>query len=122
MRKIITLLIIISSIYLCSPKIFADEREKENKDKIELNESQIAFLDKLVQQGLLILKPELNQAYINPNLWAQMNIMQKENISAAIAVYCGNFKGKNTYWAVIYDLQSGKKLAKYSRAWGFKVY
>ncbi len=120
MRKFITLLIIISSIYLCLPTILAEE--KEDGDKIELTKDQIAFLDKLVKQGLLVLKPELNQAYINPDLWAQMNIMQKEDISAAIAIYCGNVKGTNLYWAEIFDLMSGKKLAKYSKAWGFKVY
>lgn len=115
----LTCIVLVFVIFCCNLTFAGD---KENKDKIELNESQKAFLKKLENEGLLVLKPDLNTAYINPDLWAQMNIMQKENISAAIAVYCGNFKGKTTYWAVIYDLQSGKKLAKYSSAWGFKVY
>ena len=31
-------------------------------------------------------------------------------------------RGKNLYWVDIYDKISAKKLAKYSKSWGFKVY
>ena len=116
MKKAIFMCMVVIVFLVANSLIFAGE------EKIELTEDQVVLLHKLEEQGLLLIKPTYNEAIINPDLWAQMNIMQKENISAAIAVYCGNFKGKNTYWAVIYDLQSGKKLAKYSRAWGFKVY
>ena len=122
MRKIITLLIIVSNIYFYQTIIiFADEQEKGNKDKIELHEDQKAFLNGLEEEGLLNLMPDSNAAYINPNFWAQMNIKKKEYITAIIAIYCGNYKKTYLYWAEIYDLMSGKKLAE-NGDFGFKVY
>ena len=116
MRKIITLLIIVSSIYLCQTIIFAD------KKKIELDKAQIEVLKTLEKQGFLVLEPDLYTAYIHPDVWAQLNIMRKKDFSAGIAIYCGNDRGDYEYYVTIYDLMSGKKLAKYSTWGGFKVY
>jgi hypothetical protein len=51
-----------------------------------------------------------------------MKYSLKKNVSAGIAIHCANFKGEDAYWCEIYDMYSGKKLAKYSRSWGFKIY
>jgi len=51
-----------------------------------------------------------------------MEYKLKEDFAATLAIYCGNKKGTYLYWVVIYDQYSGKKLAKYSRNCGFKVY
>ena len=87
-----------------------------------LTDGQIEFIQNLVLQGLLKLKPELNKAYIDPTLWASMDIDLKGDFTCALAIYCCNQKGTDLYWIDIYDLYSGKKLAKYSESWGFKVY
>jgi hypothetical protein len=115
MRKVTTFLIIAISIYLCQTIIIAGEK------KIELNKDQIKTLKNFESQGFLVLKPALNTAYIHPDLWAQINIMRKENLAIAIAVYNGNEIGDYEYYVKIYDLMSGKKLAKYGFG-SFKVY
>jgi len=86
-----------------------------------LTEGQEAFLQKLVNQGYLKLKPELNTAYIDPSLWRDMNIDLKTDVAFVLAVYCTNYKGSSTYWVEIFDLYSGKKLAKFSETWGLKI-
>ena len=115
MRKVITFLIIAISIYLCQTIILAGGK------KIELNKDQIEVLKNYEKQGYLVLKPDLYTAYIHPDLWAIITVMQKENLSIAIAIYCGNEKGEYDYYVKIYDLMSGKILAKYVSG-SFKLY
>ena len=43
-------------------------------ETIYLTNDQIAFIQKLVNENFLKLKPELNKAYIDPDLWNSMNI------------------------------------------------
>jgi len=95
---------------------------KSENNKLELTQKQINILKNLETKGLLSIEPDLNKAYIDPDLWTQMNAELKEDFSASLAIYCGNKKGTRLYWVEIYDKQSGKKLAKYSQNWGFKVY
>jgi len=87
-----------------------------------LTRDQSIFIEELVDDGFLKLEPELNSAYIDPDLWASMNIRLKEDFSASLAIYCCNIKGSTLYWVEVYDLYSGKKLARYSQSRGFKTY
>ena len=91
-------------------------------DRIDLKDSQIKLITKLQDQGLLSINPELNEAYIDSNLWGKMKYQVKENFAASLAIYCGNEKGTQLYWVNIYDQYSGKKIGKYSQSWGFTVY
>ncbi len=93
-----------------------------SRDKIELTQDQINLLSKLQNLQLISIEPKLNRAYIDSGLWGSMEYKLKEDFAAALAIYCGNEKGTYLYWVEIYDKYSGKKLAKYSRNWGFKVY
>jgi hypothetical protein len=106
--------IIILSLLLTSP-VFPG-------DRIELTEGQVNLLSKLQNQGLLSIDPNLNKAFIDPGLWHSMKYSVKEDFAATLAIYCGNKKGTQLYWVDVYDQYSGKKLAKYSQSWGFKVY
>lgn len=89
---------------------------------ITLKPGQKALIHKLKSQGYLEVKPRLNKAYIDPALWASMKYSIKKDFAATLAIYCENVKNSDAYWVEIYDMYSGKKLAKYSRNWGFKVY
>ena len=91
-------------------------------DKIELTQGQINLLSKLQNQQLISIEPKLNRAYIDSGLWRSMKYKLKEDFAATLAIYCGNKKGTYLYWVEIYDQYSGKKVAKYSQNWGFKVY
>jgi len=91
-------------------------------DKIELTQGQLDLINNLQGQGFISIEPNLNQVYIKPGLWQNMKYKVKENFAASLAVYCGNKKGTHLYWVVISDMYSGKKLAKHSHSWGFKVY
>ena len=91
-------------------------------NKIELTKGQIDLLSSLQKQQLIVIEANLNRAYIDPSLWNSMKYNIKENFTASLAVFCGNEKGTYLYWVELYDQYSGKKLAKYSQSWGFKVY
>jgi len=112
MKKILAIIILF--IFLALP-VYAGE-------KLSLTPTQLNFLSELETQGVISLQPELNKVFIHPGLWRSMKYVTKKNFAIGLAIYCGNKNGSNLYWVVIYDLYSGKKLAKYSQAWGFKVY
>lgn len=89
----------------------------------ERNKSFENAIKKLKKSGLLVrINPQLNKAYVNPSLWRIIDYKEKENIGKILAFYCGLKKGTNLNWVDIKDSYSGKKLAKYSENWGFKVY
>ena len=98
------------------------EASKYESSKIELKQGQLNVISALQDSGWLSIEPKLNRAYINPDLWRNMKYRLKEDFAAGLAIYCADKKGTHIYWVEIYDLYSGKKLAKYSRTWGFKVY
>jgi len=91
-------------------------------DQISLTKNQLDLLSQLQNQGVVSVEPNLNKVLIDPGLWRNMKFSVKKNFAATMAIYCGNKKGTHLYWVKIYDLYSGKKLAKYSQSWGFKVY
>jgi len=73
--------------------------------------------------GLLTnINPELNEAYVDPIIWSGLDYQTKENVGKIMAFYCGRKKGTNLNWVDIKDNYSGKRLAKYSATFGFKVY
>lgn len=90
-----------------SPQIF--QEEKMMKDMLEAG---------LVEK----INPELNEAFVDPSVWARMKYQDKEYLGRFLAFYCGKKKGTNLNWVDIRDSYTGKKFAKYSEAWGFKVY
>lgn len=76
-----------------------------------------------IETGLLVkINPQLNEAYVNPVIWHRLDYGLKEKTARSMAFYCGLKKGTNLNWVEIKDSYSGKKLAKYSQSWGFKVY
>ena len=95
---------------------------RSQEQKFSLTQGQLDNILMLKNEGMLNLEPQRNRAEIDPSLWANMKYSLKEDFAAGLAVYCANQKGNNLYWCEIYDIYSGKKLAKYSQSWGFKVY
>jgi len=91
-------------------------------DRIDLTKGQITLIAELQSKGLISVETNLNKVLIDPVFWGGMKYKLKENFSAILAIYCGNKNGSQIYWVNIYDQYSGKKLAKYSQSWGFKVY
>lgn len=91
-------------------------------EEFSLTKGQIDLLNNLQKQGLLSIEPNLNKAYVNSSLWQNMKYSLKEDFAATLAIYCAQKKGSNSYWVKIYDQYSGKKLARYSQGWGFKIY
>lgn len=80
-------------------------------------------IEKLKEAGFLIrLNPQLNQAWVDSSLWQTVGYDDRVNLGYVLAHYVGRKKGTNLYWVDIFDARSGKKLAKYSKSWGFTVY
>jgi hypothetical protein len=81
------------------------------------------MLKDLIESGIVdSVNANMNEATIDPASWAQMKFDAKKHLGWFLATYCGKKKGTNLNWVDIIDSYSGKKLAKYSEAWGFKVY
>ena len=93
-----------------------------SKDQLDSAKEEDA-IKKLKESGLLVrINPQLNEAYVSPTIWRGLDYQTKENTGRVMAFFCGRKKGTNLNWVDIKDSYSGKKLAKYSESWGFKVY
>ena len=92
------------------------------KDQLDSAKEEDA-IEKLKESALLVrINPQLNEAYVNPVIWHGLDYQKKEKIARLMAFFCGRKKGTNLNWVHIKDSYTGKKLAKYSEIWGFKVY
>ena len=89
---------------------------------LTLSSEQRELITTLETERLLRVNPSRNRADIQKRFWNELESSLKEDFAAGLAIYVGNEKGTQLYWVEVYDMQSGKKLAKYSRARGFKVY
>lgn len=108
-------LVFVIIIAICSSGNTSDKERVLRQDQIDL-------LEKMNKEGYLKVEENLNRAYISSVIWNGLDAKGKEDFSAMIAIHCGNTKGNKLYWAEIFDKQSGKKLAKYSKSWGFEVF
>ncbi len=103
---------------------FPDESasSKSFSSKLSLTREQLKGIEEQIEMGYLEIDSSLNKAYISRIIWNGIDAKTKENFAYALAIYVGNEKGTHLYWVDIIDKQSGKKLAKYSRSFGFKIY
>ena len=131
-KIVVSLLSLVFLFFICS-KCMEDNRTPEQKvqDKrieaatnkpLTLTSDQINFVQKLVKEKWVRIETNSNEAYLAPDFWLGMDIKQKEDFAACLAIYCGNQNGNNLYFVELLDKMSGKKLAKYSQGWGLKVY
>lgn len=97
----------------------------------QISWAQPLFSPTVMEEKIQLLKdtglvskidPSLNLVFVETSLWNTIDFQLKEDICAFLANYCGWKKGTTAYWVIIKDRYSGKKLAKYSQVWGFKVY
>lgn len=101
----------------------------ESKSKVETKKAspptaeEEAMLKNMIETRIVErIDPDLNEAWVNPVQWAGLKYSEKEMVATFLATYCGKKKGTDLNWVDIKDAYSGKKLAKYSESWGFKVY
>lgn len=112
MKKIILIMVVMFVFTAC---VFGS-------DRLYLSQSQINFTNKLINEDLITIEHELNTVYVSHYLWNNIDYNAKKDFGMAMAIYCGNKKGTYLYWVDIRSKNSGKKLAKYSKSWGFKIY
>lgn len=92
-------------------------------DETKSAENSVLAIKSMIDSGLIEREdPALNEIHVNSGLWHSLNIDQKEKVARSMAYYCGFKKGNSSYWVEVYDYQTGRKIAKYSKAWGFKTF
>jgi len=115
-----------------SKRIEQTKRDEYNKlswhEKAKVHGIAIEEINQLVRDlksnNQLKTKCRLAKAYIDPAIWYSIDVFVKENVAKALAMYCAQINEwdpKKKVWVDIYDLNTGKKIAKYD-VWGFKIY
>jgi hypothetical protein len=89
---------------------------------------RIAYTDKirgavehLLSTGLARTDDRLHKVWIDHDLWSTADATMKEEIAASFAIRFAAVNSTDAYRAEIYGAQSGKRLARYSEAFGFTV-
>lgn len=116
MRKFISVLIIIILIVIvCS-------RLSDSSSKLKTKNPKITeFVEQCEKEGVITkLNVEYNEVYVTSAFWEMADAQQKEDFSAIFAQYCGE-RG-STYRITIYDSHTAKKIATFSKAYGFQIY
>ena len=99
-----------------------DSPKNETKEpKITLTAEQNDLLISLEADEYIKLKPTLNEVWVSPLFWATCKYDAKYNLGYLCAVKSQEVNGNDLYYCTIYDSYSGKKLGKYSKAWGFTI-
>ena len=108
-------------LFSCGSDNSNKSETNNKKERKELTEGQANLIQKMQVQGLLNIQPEYKRAEIDPTLWNNMTYNVKSNFADGLAIYCGNNDSTYIYWCEIFDMYSGKKIAK-SGVWGFKTF
>tara|TARA_Y100000590_G_scaffold325518_1_gene369328 strand:+ start:223 stop:1350 length:1128 start_codon:yes stop_codon:yes gene_type:complete len=108
-------------------KTKSNNQTKSNKKNTSTNtyglsQGQYDAIMDLTKNGYLSINASLNRAEISKLIWGNLTYSQKRDFSAGLATYCGTKKGSGLNWVTIHDLHSGKKIAKYSKSYGFTTY
>lgn len=105
--------------YSCHRIISKSGSGGQTESKLELKKDELHSIQKLEKEDLIRI--EGKNIYFDPILWNRLDLKAKEALGRILAIHCTNKTGDTTYWANILDKRTGKKLAKYSHAWGFSV-
>lgn len=97
-------------------------KSTNTNEKLSLSHDDQKTIDLAVSEGYIRLVPNLNEVWVKPEFWNTLPFESKKNLGAMSAIYCANKKGTDLYWVNVIDNHSGKKLAKWSKSWGFEVY
>lgn len=129
--KIFIGILLLVFLYTCVRDLISGDSNQNStkttaQTDLKLTQSQVDYIDKLVKENYISFEKAngelMNTVYISPVLWNGMDFKLKEDTSCALAIYIANKKGEQTIWVDILDKMTGKKLAKYSQTFGFKVY
>jgi hypothetical protein len=77
----------------------------------------------LLENGVLArINPEQGEAFVNQEAWAGTEPAVQEGISRLLAAHCSQVKKSSVVWVDIKGDQNNQRLARYSRAQGFRSY
>lgn len=79
------------------------------------------YLLLLLENGVLArINPEQGEAFVNQEAWAGTETAVQEGISRLLAAHCSQVKKSSVVWVDIKGDQNNQRLARYSRAQGFR--
>jgi hypothetical protein len=112
-------LIIICSVLIAS--CGGGTQQPSVEKKIEYTQEMRDILSNAEQQGAVKVNVNSRELWVDPVLWNMANYDEKMSLGYIGAVRCAHELNSDLYYCTIYDNNTGKKLGKWSRAWGFEV-
>lgn len=99
------------------PRVTSQRERPSTKSVTPQVQEDVAFLR---EKGLIVrLNVDLNEAYVDPVLWAGLNIDTKRNVAQTISRY---FDAQGSTGRVTFiDHQSGRRLARWSSLGGLSI-
>jgi len=122
--KSLLIAIICGMLFLayCTACLDANKTETKKEQPIVLTQEQEDLLQSLEADGYITLKIMDNEVWVEDFFWNTCKYDAKYNLGLLSAVKCQQARGNDLYYCTIISNRSGKKLAKWSKAWGFEVY
>lgn len=120
--------VIIGLIILVLVSMCGDDDEKKSttsetktEEKLELTEYQDSLIRSIEYDGHIEIKLFDNEVWVTPLFWNTCDYNAKRNLAYFCAIKCANAQNETLYYCTIRNTKDGKKLGKYSHAWGFEV-
>ena len=108
-------------ILLFASMLSVNEAYSQPVPQSTLNQEQVKFLERMISEGVLSFRFYSHEAYLSLFLWNDWSADTKESMVNAFAIYCAIKNSEKISGIVVFDKQSGKKIAKLD-VWGYKVY
>jgi Domain of unknown function (DUF4352) len=112
----VRILVSVLVLFACGAVWAQGLRKSESNDAAE-------FISTGIASGTIRMECDSGKAWINHDLWLTFDRSQKSDAAHYIWFACAGFQGKTSVNdaddLVLYDMQSGKKLATYSKRHGF---
>jgi hypothetical protein len=109
------LLTLVIAITLTSPVVQAQQ------SKIVYTSEMKKVLTATENAGYIKFKPSGREIWVDPSFWNSTNYDQKNSLGYLGAVKFAHDLNSDLYYCTIINNRTGKRLAKWSRSWGFKI-
>jgi len=73
----------------------SDSSKPLTSNHLTLTQSQTDYMEQLQKEGFV--RFEYKNAFIDPGLWAKMDVKLKKDVACYFAIYCTNKIGDNLY-------------------------
>jgi hypothetical protein len=104
-------------------KIMKDKTISEpqpTREHLTISKDMENYFEKSIDENIISVSSKY--CYFNEDYWEALDRETRKNYTVFMGIYLTNREGDDLYWCEIYGMYTKKKLAKWSKASGYKEF